>query len=43
MRAYQVRATETKVLVDGRGLIAFTSVGPTDYQTLRAEVARALP
>ncbi len=43
LRAYQIRATDTKVLVDAQGRIAFTSVGPTDYETLRREVARALP
>lgn len=41
--AYQIQATDTKVLVDAQGRIAFTSVGPTDYQRLRTEVARALP
>lgn len=43
MRAYRIQATDTKVLVDAQGRIAFTSVGPTEYQRLRAEVARALP
>ncbi len=42
LRAYQIRATDTKVLVDPAGRIAFTSVGWTEYETLRREIAKVL-
>ncbi len=42
LRAYQIRATDTKVLVDPAGWIAFTSVGWTEYETLRREIANVL-
>ncbi len=41
-RAYRITATDTKVLIDPAGRIAFTSIGPTDLGVLRAEVERAL-
>ncbi len=37
--AYQIRATDTKVLVDRRGQVAYQSVGPTPFETLREQVA----
>ncbi len=40
--AYKVRATDTKVLIDGRGQIAFRSVGATPFETLRDRVAALL-
>ena len=43
LRAYEIRATDTKVLNDPLGRIAFTSIGSTEYETLRREVARVLP
>jgi len=42
LRAYNIVATDTKVLVDSEGRISFTSVGATDYATLRREVAKLL-
>ncbi len=42
LRAYQILATDTKVLVDPEGRISFTSVGATEYETLRREVAKLL-
>lgn len=43
LRAYQIRATDTKVLVDPLGRIVFTNIGPTEYETLRREIAKVLP
>lgn len=40
-RAYRVTATDTKVLIDPDGRIAFTSIGPTDLGLLRREVEKA--
>lgn len=40
--AYRVTATDTKVLIDHAGRIAFTSIGPTDLGVLLREVERAL-
>lgn len=40
--AYKIRATDTKVLVDGGGQIVFRSVGPTPFETLRDQVAAVL-
>jgi peroxiredoxin len=37
--AYEVRATDTKVLVDRRGQIVFRGVGPTPFETMRQQVA----
>lgn len=43
LRGYRIRATDTKVLVDQRGQIVFTSIGPTAFETLQQAVARVLP
>ena len=40
--AYKVRATDTKVLIDGRAQIVFRSVGATPFETLRDRVAALL-
>ncbi len=40
-RAYRIIATDTKVLIDAGGRIAFTAVGPTDLGALRREVEQA--
>src|SRR5260370_3556368 len=40
--AYKIRATDTKVLVDGREQIVFQTVGPTPLETLSDKVAGAL-
>lgn len=40
--AYKVRATDTKVLVDGRGQVVYRSVGATPFETLRDRVAALL-
>ncbi|MBI2324842.1 MAG: TlpA family protein disulfide reductase [Chloroflexi bacterium] len=42
-RAYRITATDTKVLIDASGRIAFTAVGPTDLGVLRREVEKAFP
>lgn len=39
LRAYQIRAVDTKVLVDREGRIVFSSIGPTAYGTLQQAVA----
>lgn len=41
MRAYRITVTDTKVLIDPAGRVAFTSVGPTDLGVLRREVEKA--
>lgn len=43
LRGYQIRAVDTKVLVDRDGRIAFISIGPTAYETLEQAVARTQP
>lgn len=43
LRGYQIRAVDTKVLVDQRGRLIFTSIGPTPYETLQQAVVNTLP
>lgn len=43
LRAYQIRAVDTKVVVDREGRIVFTSIGPTAYETLQQAVVKTLP
>jgi peroxiredoxin len=40
-RAYGIRATDTKVLIDPAGRITWQAVGPTPMETLREQVRRA--
>ncbi|GEM_PF-6149457 len=41
--AYRVLATDTKVLVDPRGQIAFRTMGSTSLETLRQHIVPFLP
>ncbi len=40
-RAYRITATDTKILIDSAGRLAFSSIGPTDLGVLRSEIEKA--
>ena len=42
IRAYQLLALGTKVIVDRNGAVAFRSDGPTEYEKLRSEIEKVL-
>ena len=42
VRAYQLFALGTEVVVDRNGAVTFRSNGPTGYEKLRSEIRKAL-